>query len=207
VAATRIPEFEVLEGDTPFILRWKNPPDFSDDELLEFFTLNDDLQFEFDCDGSLLIMSPEAFDTGARSASLTGQLHLWAKTDRTGIALGASAGYYLPNRAMRGPDASWTRRDRVDALPQREIEHIPHLVPDFVVELRSRSNSLRRRQEKMDEYLANGVRLGWLLDPTTKTAYVYRAGGGVQVIEGATTLDAAPELPGFVLDLAPIWNE
>jgi Uma2 family endonuclease len=204
--ATRIPEFEVLEGDTPFILRWKNPPEFSDDELLEFSAINDDLQFEFDCDGSLLIMSPEAFDTGARNASLTGQLYLWAKSDGTGIALGPSGGYRLPNRAMRGPDASWTRRDRVDALPETEIRHIPHLVPDFIIELRSRSNSLRRLQAKMDEYLANGVRLGWLLDPTTKTAYVYRAGAEIQVVENAMMLDASPELAGFILDLGPIWE-
>jgi Uma2 family endonuclease len=203
--ATRIPEFEVLEGDTPFILRRKNPPEFSDDELLELFALNDDLQFEFDCDGSLLIMSPEAFDTSARNASPTGQLYLWAKTHGTGIAPGPSGGYRLPNRAMRGPDASWTRRDRVDALPETEIRHIPHLVPDFVVELRSRSDRLRPQAE-MDEYLANGVRLGWLLDPTTKTASVYRAGSEVQVTEHAASLDASPELPGLVLDLAPIWG-
>ena len=134
------------------------------------------------------------------------QLRAWAKRDGTGVALGPTGGYRLPNRAMRGPDASWTRRDRVDALPQTEIEQIPHLVPDFVVELRSRSNSLRRLQDKMEEYLANGVRLGWLLDPSTRTVYIYSAGAGVQVVENATSLDASPELAGFVLDLAPIWT-
>lgn len=101
---------------------------------------------------------------------------------------------------MRGPDAAWTRRERTEALPASEVDSIPHLVPDFVVEVRSKSNRLRRLRAKMEEYLANGVRLGWLLDPTTKTVYVYRAGAEVQVIENATSLDGSPELPGFVLD-------
>jgi Uma2 family endonuclease len=202
---TRVPEFEIEEAETPFILRWKNPPAFSDDELLEFFALNDDLQFEFDCDGSLLIMSPEAFDTGQRNFKLAGQVYVWAEKDATGVAVGPSGGYRLPNRAMRGPDVSWTRRDRVAKLSEAEVRNIPHLVPDFVIELRSKSNSLRRLQVKMDEYIANGVRLGWLLDPFSRTAYVYRPGAAVQMFEHATTLDASPELPGFILDLTPIW--
>ena len=136
VAATRIPEFVFEEGDAPFRLRWKNPPPFTDDELLELFALNDGLQFEMDCDGSLIIMSP----TGLRSG------------------------------------------------------------------FRSKSGREQRLQAKMDEYIANGVRLGWLLDPTTRTAYVYRPGVAVQVVENALTQDGSPELPGFVLDLVPIWS-
>ena len=107
---------------------------------------------------------------------------------------------------MRGPDAAWIRRERTEALPASEVNSIPHLVLDFVVEVRSKSNRLRRLKAKMEEYLANGVRLGWLLDPTTKTASVYRAGSEVQVTEHAASLDASPELPGLVLDLAPIWG-
>jgi Uma2 family endonuclease len=204
--ATRIPEFEVLEGDTPFILRWKNPPEFSDDELLEFSAINDVLQIERECDGSLVIMAPVTLSTNRRETEVLAQLAIWAKKDGTGEALGSMGGYYLPNRAMRGPDAAWIRRERTEALPASEVNSIPHLVPDFVVEVRSKSNRLRRLQAKMDEYLANGVRLGWLLDPTTKTAYVYRAGAEIQVVENAMMLDASPELAGFILDLGPIWE-
>jgi len=192
--------------DTPFLLRWKNPPDLSTEELLEFSEINDPLQIERECDGSLLIMSPTGLTTGDRNADLTMQLRLWAKRDGSGVAADSSVGYELPNRSLRGPDASWTRRERIEALPPGERNTIPHLVPDFVVELRSTSNRLRRLREKMDEYMANGVRLGWLLDPTSRTAYVYRPGAEVQVFENASSLDASPELPGFVLDLVPIWS-
>jgi Uma2 family endonuclease len=203
---TRVPEFEIEEMDGPFMLRWKDPPDFSADELLEFSAIND-LEVERECDGSLLIMSPISLSTNRRETEVLVQRSISAKKDGTGEALGTQGGYSLPNRAMRGPDAAWIRRGRTEALPASEVDSIPHLVPDFVVEVRSKSNRLRRLRAKMEEYLANDVRLGWLLDPTTKTVYVYRAGAEVQVIENATSLDGSPELPGFVLDVAPIWSD
>jgi len=205
VAATRIPEFVFEEGDTPFMLRWKNPPPFTDDELLELFALNDDLQFEMDCDGSLIIMSPTTPKTGFRNAQLTFQLGVWANRDGTGVASDSSGEFRFPNRALRAPDVAWISRQRLAAVSEAQLDSLALLVPDFVVELRSKSNRLRRLQAKMDEYIANGVRLGWLLDPTTRTAYVYRPGVAVHVVENAATLDASPELPGFVLDLASIW--
>jgi len=107
---------------------------------------------------------------------------------------------------LRAPDVAWISRQRLAAVSEAQLDSLALLVPDFVVELRSKSNRLRRLQAKMDEYIANGVRLGWLLDPTTRTAYVYRPGVAVQVFENAATLDASPELPGFVLDLVPIWS-
>jgi Uma2 family endonuclease len=206
VAATRIPEFVFEEGDTPFMLRWKNPPPFTDDELLELFALNDDLQFEMDCDGSLIIMSPTSPKTGFRNSQLTTQLTVWANRDGTGAASDSSGEFRFPNRALRGPDAAWIGRQRLAAMSEAQLDSLAVLVPDFVVELRSKSNGLRRLQAKMDEYISNGVRLGWLLDPSTRTAYIYRPGVPAQVVENATTLDASPELPGFVLDLAPIWS-
>ena len=190
--------------DGPFVLRWKNPPDLTTEELLEFSELNEGLGLERECDGSLLIMSPVGFNSGQREIEVIGQLFVWAKKDGTGTAMGSQAAYYLPNRAMRGPDAAWIRNDRVQALPSEEKETIPRLVPDFVIEVRSKSNRLRRLDNKMKEYIANGVRLGWLIDESTKTVYVYRPGQEVQVVENAASLDASPELPGFVLDLQAI---
>jgi Uma2 family endonuclease len=111
----------------------------------------------------------------------------------------------FPNGAARAPDAAWFSHTRLQTVSEAELERIPLAVPDFVVELHSKSDRVQRLQEKMNEYITNGVRLGWLLDPTSRTAYVYRPGVPVQAFENATTLDASPELPGFVLDLAPIW--
>ena len=205
-AATRIPEFVIEEGDTPFMLRWKNPPAFSDDELLELFALNDDLQFEMDCDGALIIMAPTSLKTSFRNSQLTAQLGVWANRDGTGLATDSSGEYRLPNRALRAPDAAWISHERLATVPEAALDSLAALVPDFVVELRSRSNRLDRLQAKMDEYIANGVRLAWLLDPYTRTAYVYRPGAPVQVLANVHTLDASPELAGFVLDLTRIWS-
>src|SRR5207244_3572495 len=149
----------------------------------KFCEVNEALQIERECDGSLLITSPTSWQTGRRNAKLTTQLTNWAERDGTGEVADSSGGSFLPNRAMRGPDAVWVSHERLSAVPERELRTVPHLVPDFVVELRSPSNRLRRLQAKMEEYLANGVRLGWLLDPTTRTAYVYRPGTPVEVLQ------------------------
>jgi len=204
---TRVPEFEVLEGDTPFLLRWKNPPDFSDDEFLEFLAINDDaFEVEQECDGSLLLSSGVTLSTSRHESEVLFQLMAWARKDGTGEALGPTGRYLLPNKAKLGPDAAWIRHERIAALSEREIRHIPPLVPEFVIQVRSETDRLRRLRAKMDEWIANGVRLGWLLDHKNKTAYVYRPGVEVQVLENATTLNGSPELPGFVLDLTAIWR-
>jgi Uma2 family endonuclease len=201
-----VPEFEIVEMGTPFLLRWKNPPDFSADELLEFIEINDILEVERECDGSLLLSSGVTLYTDRQEMEVYFQLRLWAERDGRGEALGPTGRYELPNRAMRGPDAAWILHERVASLPQAELDRVPHLVPDFVIEVRSKSNSLRRLQDKMQEYLAVGVRLGWLLDATTRTAYVYRPDAEVQVLEQPTSLDGSPELPGFTLDLTRAWR-
>ena len=204
--STRVPEFEIVEMDGPFILRWKNPPDFSSHDLLEFTEINDAFDLERECDGSLLIMSPLTLKTARQETEILFQLATWARQDGTGEALHSRASYYLPNQAMREPDVAWISRERIEALPEDELHSIPHLVPDFAVEVRSPNNSLRRLQEKMEEYIANGVRLGWLLDGDARTAYVYRPGAEVQTFEQPTALDGSPELPGFTLDLTRVWR-
>jgi Uma2 family endonuclease len=201
-----VPEFEVVEMDGPFILRWKNPPNLSSDDLLEFAEVNDALDLERECDGTLLIMSPLALRTARQETEVLFQLATWARQDGTGEAFHTRASYYLPNQAMREPDVAWIRRDRIEALSDDELDTIPHLVPDFVVEIRSKTNSLGRLQDKMQEYIANGVRLGWLLDEGALTIYVYRPGVEVQVVERPATLDASPELTGFTLDLSRVWR-
>jgi Uma2 family endonuclease len=204
--SARVPEFEILEASTPFLLRWKNPPDFSSNELLEFIELNDILEVERECDGSLLLSFGVTLDTNLQEMEVYFQLRLWAERDGRGQALGPTGRYDLPNRATRGPDAAWIHSERIAGLSEAERRAIPHLVPEFVVEVRSKSNSFRRLQDKMQEYMANGVRLGWLLDGTTRTAYVYRPDAEVQVLEQPTALDGSPELAGFTLDLTRVWR-
>ncbi len=140
-----------------------------------------------------------------RSGPAIGQLGNWAKDDGTGRAFGSNAGYTLPNGAVRAPDASWMPLSRWDSLNREEQRGFGHTYPDFAVELRSPSDGLADVQSKMAEYLANGVRLGWLIDPQNRRVYVYRPGQPVDILEEPDALSGEPVLPGFALDLTAIW--
>jgi Uma2 family endonuclease len=200
-----VSELEIEEVGGPLRLRWRPSPLLSNAQLEEFCQRYDELRIERDSDGTLTIMSPAGFRTGDREAELGMQLRVWAKRDASGIATSSNTGFYLSNGAMRAPDAAWTAHKRLDLVPEEDLEHFLPIVPDFAIELRSRTDRLRALQAKMAEYIANGVRLAWLLDPSSRTAYVYRPNAPVQVVQAALALDASPELPGFVLDLAPVW--
>jgi len=131
---------------------------------------------------------------------------VWTDADGTGVGFDSSALFILPNGAKRSPDAAWVSKSRLASLTEAERARFLPLCPDFVVELRSASDSLAELQEKMREYLNNGARLGWLLDPTTQSVYVYGADGAIEEIKGAARVEGAPLLAGFVLDLQGIWE-
>ena len=130
---------------------------------------------------------------------------MWAKRDRTGTAFDSSGGFRLPNGAVRSPAASWVRRERLAALTAEEWEKLPPLCPDFALELRSPSDRLDVVMAKMDEYLASGAQLGWLLDPQSRRAWIYRPGAPPRELAAPDRLTGDPVLPGFVLDLHEIW--
>jgi Uma2 family endonuclease len=166
---------------------------------------NPELRLELTSNGELLVMPPAGSKTGYRNASLTGQLVTWARKDGTGVAFDSSTGFTLPNKAVLSPDASWVRREKWDALSEAEQEEFAPLCPDFVIELRSRWNTLKEQQQKMQEYLDNGTQLGWLIDPRERRVYVYRPGEEVAVLTDATTVSGDPILLGFELHLAELW--
>ena len=178
---------------------------FSDDQLYEFCRLNSDLDIERTADGDLLIMAPASFRTSHLNLRIVLQLGRWAEGDGTGVATESSGGFILPNSAMRAPDAAWTRRDRLTTVPQEQQDRFLPLCPDFVIELRSSSDTLGAAQSKMREYLDNGLRLGWLIDPFARRVHVYRPGVDVKVLDNPDGVDGAPVLPGFRLDLSVIW--
>jgi Uma2 family endonuclease len=185
-----------------FPVRFRPASRLSDDELFELCARNGDLHIERTSEGEVIVMSPTGGDSGRRNFLLIVHLGAWAAQDGTGVGFDSSTGFLLPNGAERAPDASWLRRERWDALtPEQRRKFVP-LCPDFVVELRSPSDDLTELQAKMDEYIACGVRLGWLLDVESKRAWVYRPGRPVELVEGAQRLTADPELPGLVLDLS-----
>jgi Uma2 family endonuclease len=166
---------------------------------------NRDLRFELTAQQELVIMPPAGSETGWRNGRLTYRLTAWSDVDGTGLVFDSSAGFTLRNGAIRSPDASWVRRVRWDALTQEQREKFAPLCPDFVVELRSRTDRLADLQEKMQEYMDNGARLGWLLDPIDTRVHIYRPSQPVEMLENPDTLGGDPVLPGFILPVRELW--
>ena len=177
----------------------------SDEQFFQLCQQNELVQFERNADGTLVLMPLVGGTTSTRNASLTAQLGMWNRDDKLGIGFDSSTGFTLPNGAVRSPDASWLKRDRWDALNQEQKERFSPVCPDFVAELRSATDCLKRLQSKMREYRTNGARLGWLIDLGTRKVEIYRPNQEVEVLESPATLSGETVLPGFVLNLEPIW--
>jgi Uma2 family endonuclease len=176
----------------------------SPEDFWQLCRANPDLRLERDSNGDLVLMPPAAPDSGFRNASLTSQLWNWNHRTSLGTVFDSSSGFTLPNTAIRGPDASWMTTARWEALSRDERRRFSHICPDFVVELRSPSDDLSELERKMEEYLAQGVRLGWLIDPETGTVAIYRPDRPVERLSKPATLSGEDVLPGFVLDLKGI---
>lgn len=177
----------------------------NDEQFFEFCQLNRDLRIERTAGGGITVMPPTGGDTSDRNAEITMQLRLWAKQDGRGVAFDSSGGFVLPDRAILSPDASWVARDRLDDLTSEQRAKFLPLCPDFVVELRSPSDDLAVLQEKMQEFVANGARLGWLIDPRERQVSVYRPASPVRVLRQPETVSGEPLLPGFSLEMSAIW--
>jgi Uma2 family endonuclease len=176
-----------------------------DEQLFRFCQINRDLQIERDADGDITIMGPEGGISGKGGSKLNAAFENWAERDGTGEVFNSSTGFILPNDAMRSPDVAWVRNERLEALTDDQWKKFLPLCPDFVLELRSPSDSLRRLQRKMEEYCQNGAQLGWLIDPVSKCVHIYRPDAAPEILENPATLSGEPLLRGFVLDLAKIW--
>ncbi len=179
---------------------------FTADDFAVFAAENPDLRCEMNCEGEMIIMMPVGPVGSNRNAKLTARLVNWTDEDGTGLVFDATAGFTLPNGAERSPDASWIRRARWDALTPEEQETFSPICPDFVVELRSRTDRLKKLQEKMDEYLANGAQLGWLIDPIKKRVHIYRPDAPVEILDNPVELSGEPLLTSFTLKLAGILD-
>ena len=177
-----------------------------DHAFFAFCQRNHDWRIERTSEGDLLIMPPTGGTTGQVNFNLTGIFSAWVRSDGTGIGFDSSTGFTLPNGAERSPDLAWVRRSRWEGLTEEERREFPPLCPDFVVEIRSPSDRLAPLQAKMQEYIANGAQLGWLLDPLEKTVYVYRPNAPVEMLMQPETLTGGAILPGFVLPLVEVWG-
>ena len=166
---------------------------------------NPDAKLERTATGALVVMSPTGGESGQRNRKLTQRLGNWTNADGTGEAFDSSTMFHLPNGAFRSPNAAWISLTRWNALTAEQRRSFPPICPDFVVELRSDSDNLRVLQDKMQEYMQNGTRLGWLLNPQEQTVEIYRAGQPREAKQNPQQLSGEDVLPGFVLDLAGIF--
>jgi Uma2 family endonuclease len=196
---------QVLPEDERLVLKLEPIVSLTDEQFFELCQLNRDLRIERTADGELLIMPPTGGNTGNRNLEIEGQLWLWDRQTKLGKAFNSSTGFKLPNGAERSPDAAWIKLERWEMVPQEQQEKFVPLCPDFVVELKSPTDSLTALQSKMEEYIQNGAQLGWLIDRKQRRVYVYRAQMAMQCLENPSVLDGESVLLGFVLDLSEVW--
>jgi len=176
----------------------------TDDEFFEFCQINRDLRIEMTKEGQMIIMMAVGSEGGHRNYLLTVRFGVWAESDGKGVGFDSSTGFTLPNGAKRSPDLAWIRKDRWEAIPKKQRKKFAPICPDFVAELRSETDDLETLQAKMEEYIANGAELGWLIDPLEKKFHVYRPNARVKILNRPKTLSGAPLLKGLKLDLTGI---
>jgi Uma2 family endonuclease len=191
---------------TPLTLEFRPVLELTDELFTQICAANRDLRLERTAKGALEVMPPAGSETGWKNSKLTGRLEMWAEGAGRdlGVLFDSSAGFTLPNGAIRSPDASWIARDRWDSLTSEQRATYAPICPDFVVELRSPSDTKRKLRSKMREYIRQGARLGWLFDRGDGTVEVYRPGRPVEVLTRPATLGGEDVLPGLVLDLKGI---
>jgi Uma2 family endonuclease len=171
----------------------------------QFFQLclaNPDLQLERSPQGELIIVTPIGGEGGNREANLIIKVGVWNERNQLGVVFSSQTVFSLPGGGDRSPDVAWVQLSRWQALTQEEREGFPPICPDFLIELRSRSDRLKPLQNKMQEYLTSGLRLGWLINHKDKQVEIYRQGQDVEVVAMPVVLSGEEVLPGFSLEVS-----
>ncbi len=164
-----------------------------------------DLKFELNKKGDLEIVPPTSPEAGWKNSELLIDVGNWSRKDKTGIVFDSSTMFTLPNGAKRSPDVSWMPKEKYNSLSESEKKTFARIVPDFVIELRSPTDNLKPIQNKMKEYIENGVKLGWLIDPNEKKVHVYRENGEIEILENPNSVSGENILKGFAWDVSQIW--
>ena len=193
-----------IDETAPVHIRHRRP--LTQDEYYEFCASNPDLRAELTAEGEIVIMPPTGGETSLRNNELTRQLGNWARRDGRGRAFDSNIEYMLPDGSALSPDASWVDRQRLAPLTREQKRKFPPLAPDFLIELSSPSDRLPRVRKKMEAWIANGVKLAWLLDADRRTAYIYRPRRDPEKLNAPPKLKGDGPVAGFVLDLAEIWD-
>jgi len=178
----------------------------TDEQFYQVCLANPEQRLELTSTGVLIIMSPMGGESGSYELELGTDLTIWNRRTELGKVFSSSTVFRLPLGGQRSPDAAWVERSRWEALTPEQRRKFPPIAPDFLIELRSATDSLDKLEAKMVEYRENGVRLGLLINPQDQQAEIYRLGQDVEVLQSPATVSGEEVLPGFVLDLTRIWS-
>lgn len=192
--------------EMPLPLRFRPETPMSDEELMRFCAANDAVRVERDANGELIVMTPAGGNTGKMNTDVILELGIWNRQDRRGIVFESNTGFTLPDGSMLSPDAAWIERRRWEALSERERKRFVPLCPDFVIELRSPSDSLPELQKKMQQWIANGAQLAWLIDPIEREVTVYRPDDSPEVHHEPSSVQGSGVIAGFELVMARVWE-
>ena len=195
----------VETADREFEVQFPDQLALDREAFFAFCQANPSLRIERDDSGKVIVMAPVGSETSGRNAALTAQLYNWAKQTGAGKAFDATGGFELPNGATRNPDAAWIPFEKWNRLPAQLRRKFAPLCPDFVLELRSETDRLPTLLDKMQEYLANGAKVGVLIDPFEGKAYLFRPARAAEILNRPAKLSAEPEMPGLIFDLSDIW--
>ncbi|MEG4323287.1 MULTISPECIES: Uma2 family endonuclease [unclassified Microcoleus] len=177
----------------------------TDDQFYQLCRQNPEVKFERNAKGEITVMSPTGGETGNSNAEINADFVIWNRRTKLGVCFDSSTCFKLPNGANRSPDVSWIKQERWDALTPEQKQKFPPIAPDFVLELMSPTDSLKDTQDKMQEYMENQVKLGWLINRKTRRVEIYRQGQEKEILEGPAELSREDILPGFVLNLQAVW--
>lgn len=178
----------------------------SDEQYYTLCQANSDLKLEQTANGELIILAPTGGESGNRNAEITYQVQAWTRQNNSGLAFDSSTEFKLSTGAYYSPDTSWVTHEQWDRLTAEQKRKFPPLTPDFVIELRSETDSLKQLRSKMQDYINAGVRLAWFIDPQTRSVEIYRPNQDVEILQDSTSLSGETVLPGFRLDLEPVFR-
>jgi len=186
-------------------LHLRPDPPMTDAEFMRFCAANEPMRFEREANGEIIVMSPGGFSTSVMNLLIASLLQQWAEADGRGVATGPDGGYTLPDGSVRSPDAAWVSLEKVKSLSGEEKARFPQLCPDFVIELRSPSDKLPDLQPKMEQWIVNGVQVGWLIDPKERSVTIYRPGEQPEHLAHPTSVHGTGPIAGFELVMSRIW--
>jgi len=192
--------------EMPLPLRFRPATPMSDEELMRFSAANEVLRVERDANGEILVMTPAGSRTSKMNSRITRFLDAWAEEDGRGVAFDSNGGFTLPDGSMRAPDAAWVELKKWESLSAEDQARYAPICPDFVIELRSQSDSLPELEAKMKQWIANGTKVAWLIDPEQRTVSIYRPDDRPEVLHHPTSVQGDGIVAGFELVMARIWS-